>query len=82
MTPFLVLGFWDKNTGICAGAMPGFSGHYQDRGISSLEGHDSACNVILSVATSQLGVFCLAFGVSWYVELVRFTACNYHNAMW
>ena len=20
--PFLVLGFWDKNTGICAGAMP------------------------------------------------------------
>ena len=36
--PFSVLGFWDKNTGICAGAMPyrpGFSGPYQDLGISS-----------------------------------------------
>ena len=22
MIPFLVLGFWDTNTGICAGAMP------------------------------------------------------------
>ena len=31
---FLVLGFWDKNIGICAGAVsPGFTGHYQDLGI-------------------------------------------------
>ena len=29
---------------------PGFAGHYQDLGISSLKGHDSACNLILSVA--------------------------------
>ena len=36
MILFLVLGFRDKNTGICVGAMParspGFSGHYQDLG--------------------------------------------------
>ena len=33
-----VQGFWDKNTGICAGAMPYrrvFIGHYHDLGISS-----------------------------------------------
>ena len=28
---------------------PGFSGHYQDIGISSLKEHDSTCNLILSV---------------------------------
>ena len=49
---FLVPGFWDKTTRICAGAMPspGFSGHYEDLGISSLKRHDSACNLILGVA--------------------------------
>ena len=38
--PFLVLCFWDKNTGICAGhhaISPVFSGHYQDLGISHLK---------------------------------------------
>ena len=29
---------------------PGFSGHYQDLGIPNLKGHDSACNLIVSVA--------------------------------
>ena len=55
--PFLVLDFWDKTTGICAGAMPyrrDFSGHYQDIGISSLARHDSACNLILSVVPRPL----------------------------
>ena len=28
---------------------PGFASHYHDLGISSLRGHDSACNRILSV---------------------------------
>ena len=28
---------------------PGFSGHYQDLGISNLKSHDTACNFILSV---------------------------------
>ena len=38
--PFLVLGFWDKNAGIYAGAMPYrpvFFGHHQDLGMSSLK---------------------------------------------
>ena len=30
---------------------PGFSSHDQDLGISSLKGHDSACNINLSVVT-------------------------------
>ena len=50
--PFLVLGFWDKNTGLCAGAMPyispGFSGHYQDLGISSLKGMNLSAIVFLA----------------------------------
>ena len=34
---------------------PGFSGHYQDLGISSLKRHDSACNIILSVVMPRCG---------------------------
>ena len=33
----------------CHAISPGCSGHCQDLGISSLTGHDSACNLILSV---------------------------------
>ena len=36
--PSLVLGFWDKNTMVCAGAMlfrPGIYGHYQDIELST-----------------------------------------------
>ena len=40
MIPVLVLGFWDKNIVICAGAMPGFSGDNQDLGFSSLKRGD------------------------------------------
>ena len=56
--PF-VLGLWDKNTEICAGAMPGFSGHYQDLGTSTLNGYDPAGNLVLSVGigVSDRGIF-------------------------
>ena len=59
MIPFLVLDFWDKNTGIRRrhAISPGFSGHYQDLGKSSLKRHDSACNLILSAVSGMWGVF-------------------------
>ena len=52
--PFLVLDFWDKNTGVGMrrrhAISPGCSDHYQDLGILSLKRHDSAvCNLTLSV---------------------------------
>ena len=53
--PFLVLGFWDKNTMICAGAT-------RDLVLSSFKRHDSACDLMLSVdihrrpATREVGV--------------------------
>ena len=33
---------------------PVFSGHYKDLGISSLNGYDSACNLILSLYTHKM----------------------------
>ena len=49
MIPFLVLGFWDKNTGVCAAPchIAGIPGRFQDSGISSLILR--ICTVILSV---------------------------------
>ena len=35
--------------------LPGYSGHYQDLGISSLTLHDSACNLTLVAIILELG---------------------------
>ena len=55
--PILVPGFRNINTRICAAPrhIAVFFGHYQDRGISSLKGHDSACYFIISVGTVTEG---------------------------
>ena len=47
----LVLGFWDKNTGLRRrhAISPVLYSHYRDLGISSRKMHDSAYNIILSV---------------------------------
>ena len=48
---FYVPGFWDKNTGMCDGAIPYRRDvpaiGYQDIGISSRKRHDPACRLIL-----------------------------------
>ena len=46
---------------------PGLYGHYQDLGISSLKGHDSACNLTLSVG-SILGLRLDFWAVPWGVS--------------
>ena len=39
------LGYYQRHAIILS---PGVSGHYHDLGISSLEVHDSACNLVIS----------------------------------
>ena len=61
MIPFLVLGVWDQKHRDMRRRHTislGFSGHYQDLGLSSLEMNDSAdCNLILSVAKLRAGAY-------------------------
>ena len=50
--PFLVLGFWDKNTGMFAGTMPrrrDFPATTRIEVFEAEKKHDSACNLINSV---------------------------------
>ena len=71
---------------------PQFFGHYQDLGISSLKGYDSACNIILSVGSpanlaSFAEIVCVMKKTNvqvrfWILCLVHRIQLPFHDCPW